>query len=163
MIQTASVSDAWLGRTAAIEYDNAIQYAGVLDLGEEKKDILPGMVVKNVGNKHMALYDGTGAPFGLASVAFAPTYGKTGLVQVGEDGQFTAIVGGNNTTVRIFKDALDPKASFAVSTNGAAVPVYANAEGRLTSVKGSNPVVGALLETDADGSIVIQLHEPALA
>lgn len=166
MIQTNSIHDAWLGRTAAVEYDNAIQYAGYLVLPEDKtqrKDILPGMVLKDLGNKKLALYDGTGTPFGLASVFYAPGYGKGGINQLGEGDEFTAIVGTTNTTVRIAKDALDPNASFALSTDGTAVPVYANVNGQVSSASSTNAVIGKLLEVNSDGSIVIQLYAPKIA
>lgn len=165
MIQTNSIHDAWLGRTAAIEYDNAIQYAGFLVLPEDKtqrRDILPGMVLKDLGNKKLALYDGTGTPFGLAAVFYAPGYGKGGINQLGESDEFTAIVGNTNTTVRVQKDALDPNASFALSADGTAVPVYANVEGRLSSTSKTNAVVGKLLEVAANGDIVIQLYAPKI-
>lgn len=161
MILSNSVNDAWLGRTAAIEYDNAIQYAGVLVQGETHKDILPGMVMKDLGNKKMALYDGTGTPFGLASLFDAPTYGERGISQVGSNGEFTAIVGTSNTTVRIQKVAVDSKSTFTIQDNGTAVPVYANAEGKVSATKAGNPI-GKLLEV-ADDSIVIQLYSPAIS
>lgn len=163
MIQTNSIHDAWLGRTAALEYDNAIQYAGYLVQDEaNKKDILPGMVVKDLGNKKLALYDGTGTPFGLASIFVAPGYGKAGINQLGEGDEFTAIVGNTNTTVRVQKDALDPNASFALSADGTAVPVYANVDGRLASASKTNAVVGKLLEVASNGDIVIQLYAPKI-
>lgn len=164
MLYTTNTYDAFLGRTAALEYDNAVLYAGTLKEvaeGETRKDILPGMVVKNVGNKVMDLYDGTGTPFGLAAIFVAPGYGKGGINQLGDAGEFTAIVGGNNTTVRIKKEALDPDAAFALKEDGTAVPVYANADGRISAT--GTAVVGHLLEKSDDGSIVIQLADPAKA
>ena len=165
MIQTNSIHDAWLGRTAAVEYDNAIQYAGFLVLpedGAQRKDILPGMVLKDLGNKKLALYDGKGTPFGLAAVFYAPGYGKGGINQLGESDEFTAIVGNTNTTVRIQKAALDPTASFALSEDGTAVPVYANANGQVASASQTNAIIGKLLEVAANGDIVIQLYAPKI-
>lgn len=165
MINTTSIHDAWLGRTAAVEYDNAIQYAGFLKKekeGEPVKDILPGMVVKDLGNKKMALYDGTGTPFGLASVFRAPTYGEKGIDQVGPNGEFTAIVGTTNTTVRIQADALAEDGAFTLPEDGTAVPLYANADGKVTTTA-NGPVIGKLLEVGEDGSIVMQLYAPTLA
>lgn len=163
MIQTTSIKDAWLTRTAVVEYDNAIQYAGVLVRKPgDKKDILPGMVVKDLGNKQMALFDGTGTPFGLASVYSAPSFGEKGVNQVGPAGEFTAIVGTNNTTVRISFAALDPEGAYAVKADGTAVPLYAGADGKVTT-KASGPVIGKLLEVNGTDSIVMQLNAPALA
>lgn len=163
MIQTTSVNDAWLGRTAKIEYDNAIEFAGHLDWDKaaNKPDILPGMVVKNLGNGELALYDGTGTPFGLAAIFVAPKYGKRGINQLDESGNFTAIVGNTNTTVRVFNDALAADFVRTFPADGTIVPVYANAEGKLTTTAGDSGVVGALMEFDND-SVVIQLHAPAV-
>lgn len=163
MMYTTNAHDAFLGRTANIEYDNAIEYAGVLKREEgDTKDILPGMVVKHVGDKGLALYDGTGTPFGLAAVFVAPNFGRGGINQLGPNGEFTAIVGNNTTTVRIDAGALDPSASFVVKEDGTKVPVYANAEGRISNT--GTAVVGHLLEVAPDNkSIVIQLADPAVA
>lgn len=162
MIQTTSVSDAWLGRTAKLEYDNAIEFAGHLDWDKaaDKPDILPGMVVKSLGNKELALYDGTGTPFGLAAIFVAPKYGKRGINQLDEDGNFTAIVGTNNTTVRVWNDALstDFKKAFA-DDKGTLTPVYAGEDGKLTTKDSGSGVVGVLNEFD-DDSVVIQLYAP---
>ena len=164
MLYTTNTQDAFRGRTAHIEYDNAIQYAGTLrklEEGETRVDILPGMVVKHIGNKVMDVYDGTGTPFGLASIFVAPGFGKSGLNQLGMNDEFTAIVGTNNTTVRVDKEALDPDASFVLDETGKAVPLYANAKGRITSTAGApTAVIGNLLEVGEDGSIVIQLKAP---
>ena len=163
MMYTTNAHDAFLGRTANIEYDNAIEYAGVLVRDEDDtKDILPGMVVKHVGDKQMTLYDGTGTPFGLAAIFVAPNYGRGGINQLGPNGEFTAIVGNNTTTVRINVDALDQASSFAVKADGTKVPVYANADGRISMT--GTAVVGHLLEVAPDNkSIVIQLADPAVA
>jgi len=167
MLFTTNTQDAFRGRTANLEYDNAIQYAGTLRPlkdNETRVDILPGMVVKHLGNKVMDVYDGTGTPFGLASVFVAPNFGKGGLNQLGMNNEFTAIVGTNNTTVRVAKEALDQEANFTVNETGVAVPLYANAKGRITTTKGkANEVIGNLLEVDEDGSIVIQLKAPEVA
>lgn len=161
MLFTNNALDAFRGRTAHIEYDNAIQYAGHLTRKTGDKDILPGMVVKHLGNKEMALFDGTGDPFGLASVFVAPGFGQAGINQLGQNGEFTAIVGTNNTTVRIDAEALDPESTFKTNEDGSIVPLYANNNGRI-SMTGTK-VIGNLLEVNQDKSIVIQLHAPAVA
>lgn len=162
MIQTTSVQDAWLGRTAKIEYDNAIEFAGHLDWkGSSKKDILPGMVVKNLGNKNLALYDGNGTPFGLAAIFVAPNYGERGINQLDAEGNFTAIVGNTNTTVRVSNEVLATDFSRTFNADGKAVPVYANADAKLTTTKGTTPAIGVLNEA-YDDSVVIQLFAPAV-
>lgn len=162
MIQTTNVHDAWLGRTARLEYDNAIEFAGHLDWdGSGKKDILPGMVVKNLGNKELALYDGKGTPFGLAAIFVAPNYGKRGINQLDADGNFTAIVGNTNTTVRVYNDVLASDFKKSFDADGKAVPIYASNDAKLTTTKGSAPAIGVLNEID-DESIVVQLFAPAV-
>lgn len=162
MIQTSSVHDSWLGRTAHLEYDNCIEFAGHLDWEKSsKKDIVPGMVVKNLGNKELALYDGTGTPFGLAAIFVAPNYGKRGINQLDETGNFTAIVGTNNSTVRISNDALSTTFDRSFDPTGKAKPVYADNEGKLTTASTSSGIVGYLNEAD-DTSIVLQLAAPTV-
>lgn len=162
MIQTTSVQDAWLGRTAKIEYDNAIEFAGHLDWeGSDKRDILPGMVVKHLGNGKLALYNGAGTPFGLAAIFVAPNYGKRGINQLDENGNFTAIVGSNNTTVRISNEVLASDFNKKFDVDGVAVPVYSDTYGKLTTTKSSSPAIGVLNEIH-DDSIVIQLFAPAV-
>lgn len=162
MIQTTSVQDAWLGRTAKIEYDNAIEFAGHLDWeGSDKRDILPGMVVKHLGNRKLALYDGTGTPFGLAAIFVAPNYGKRGINQLDENGNFTAIVGDTNTTVRVSNEVLAADFNKTFNADGKAIPVYSDATGKLTTTKGSAPAIGVLNEVH-DNDIVIQLFAPAV-
>ena len=164
MIFTDNVHDAFIGRTSGLEYDNAIMYAGALKPladGETRKDILPGMVMKHLGNNVFDLYDGTGTPFGLSALFAAPGFGRGGINQLGYANEFTVIVGNNNSTVYIKKEALDPNAAFVLDTAGTAVPVYANAEGRISNV--GTAVVGHLLEVHDNGSIKIQLTDPAKA
>jgi hypothetical protein len=164
MIFTDNVHDAFLGRTSGLEYDNAIMYAGTLKepaKGETRKDILPGMVMKHLGNNVFTLYDGTGTPFGLSALFVAPGFGKGGINQLGYANEFTVVVGNNNSTVYIKKEALDPNATFALNATGAAVPVYANADGRISNT--GTAVVGHLLEVHDNGTIKIQLADPAKA
>jgi hypothetical protein len=163
MIITNSIHDAFLHRTAKVEYSNEIQFAGFLREveGTDDREILPGMVMKSLGNGIVDLYDGKGTPFGLASVFYARHFGKGGVNQLGDNNEFTVIVGNNTTTVRIAKAALDPAATFAFDADGTVVPVYANAAGRLTSVAAGGVKVANLLTVDADGSITIQLLDPS--
>lgn len=162
MIQTTSVQDSWLGRTARIEYDNAIEFAGHLDWEKSsKKDILPGMVVKHLGNRELALYDGQGTPFGLAAIFVAPNYGERGINQLDDNGNFTAIVGNTNTTVRVSNEVLSNRFNKTFNNEGKAVPVYAENTGKLTTSAGDSPAIGILNEVH-DDSIVIQLFAPAI-
>jgi hypothetical protein len=158
MITVNTVKDAFLHRTAKVEYSNEVQFAGTLKTPNDK-EILPGMVMKHLGNNVVDLYDGTGTPFGLASVFYARTFGNGGVNQLGPNNEFTVIVGGNNTTVRISKEAIATDAAFAFPGTGVAVPVNAGADGKLTSKAGAR--VGNLLELD-DDSIVIQLLDPSV-
>ena len=90
-----------------------------------------------------------------------PGFGKGGINQLGYANEFTVVVGNNNSTVYIKKEALDPNATFALNDTGAAVPVYANADGRISNT--GTAVVGHLLEVHDNGTIKIQLADPAKA
>lgn len=168
MLRVSLKNLATATRTIVPEYPG-LPYACKLHPDWDRSvDILPGTVMTRVEGEFVApigvaFGDVTATaqkPFGLAGLFVAP---KHGIDECTGTDNFAVWVGESDAVFRIKAPAFDLEATWTNSTNGEKTPVYANAEGLLTTTAGGE-IVGTLIDAQVDkGFIRVSLdkHYPA--
>lgn len=150
-------------RTLAPEY-NGLPWATKLHPEWDKsKDILPGTVMARVSKEYVAPLGATFGsvtdvskqePFGLSALFCAPVFG---IDENRGTKEFAVWVGDQSDVFKLYAPAFDQTVTWTDPVNGSRVPLYANANGLLTTVKGSAGSaipVATLISASTEGGFI---------
>lgn len=158
MLRVSLKNLATATRTIVPEYPGLPWAVKIHPEWDRSVDIFPGTVMTRVEGEYVAplgVAFGTVTatdqkPFGLAGLFIAP---KHGIDECTGTDNFAVWVGDSDAVFRVKAPAFDATATWTNSKNGAKTPVYANAEGLLTTAVNGEPV-GTLIDAQVDKGFI---------
>jgi hypothetical protein len=123
----------------------------------EVGNIFTGMVLRKSDEDLVRLCNATQRPFGLAAFDKNATINDLDGLNISPVAVWQ---GGPDAYFQIDDPAFDSAQAYAVPTTGAKVPLFSNATGQITSVDGTGPEIGELIEVVSSKRIIIRLHLP---